>query len=104
MSIIDWLPCLGIPAPAIADIQKLFGALTIYAVDSILVGRICNWNYRFVYLASVESSSGHIFKPKAIYQLCITQSVTGLITHSVSGLITHSVSGLLKLNFNLTDF
>jgi molybdopterin/thiamine biosynthesis adenylyltransferase len=48
----DYYPC---PAtPAISDILQLVGALTIYAVDAVLMHRSCDWNYRSEYLSSAQ--------------------------------------------------
>ena len=37
--------------PAIADILQAVGALTVYAIDTCLVDRPRNWNYRRIYLS-----------------------------------------------------
>lgn len=37
--------------PAIADILQAVGALTVYAVDTCIVGRLRTWNYRRIYLS-----------------------------------------------------
>jgi molybdopterin-synthase adenylyltransferase len=43
-------PCPG--TPAISDVLQLVGAITTYAVDSLLMGRKRDWNYRAVYLST----------------------------------------------------
>jgi molybdopterin-synthase adenylyltransferase len=45
----DRHPCPG--TPAIADILQAIGALAIYAVDTLLMGRPRSWNYRRLNLA-----------------------------------------------------
>jgi len=40
--------------PAIADILQAVGALTVYAVDTCLMGRPRKWNYRRIYLSDGE--------------------------------------------------
>lgn len=40
----DRYPCPG--TPAVADILQAVGALVVYAVDTLLVKRPRNWNYR----------------------------------------------------------
>jgi molybdopterin/thiamine biosynthesis adenylyltransferase len=40
----DRYPCPG--TPAIADILQVVGALVVYAVDTVCMKRIRNWNYR----------------------------------------------------------
>jgi molybdopterin/thiamine biosynthesis adenylyltransferase len=51
-------PC---PAtPAIADILQLVGALTVYGVDSSLMGRPRQWNYRTIYLSDGRWDTGTV--------------------------------------------
>ena len=51
-------PC---PAtPAIADILQLVGALTVYAIDSSLMGRTRQWNYRIMYLSDAKWDVGTV--------------------------------------------
>ena len=45
----DRYPCPG--TPAIADILQAVGALAIYAIDTLLMGRERNWNYRRISLS-----------------------------------------------------
>jgi hypothetical protein len=40
----DTYPCPG--TPAILDILQAVGALTVYALDSLLMDRLRTWNYR----------------------------------------------------------
>jgi adenylyltransferase/sulfurtransferase len=45
----DRYPCPG--TPAVADILQAVGALAVYAVDTLLMKRARNWNYRRVSLS-----------------------------------------------------
>jgi molybdopterin/thiamine biosynthesis adenylyltransferase len=45
----DRFPCPG--TPAIADILQLVGSLAVYAVDTLLMQRRRNWNYRRISLS-----------------------------------------------------
>jgi molybdopterin/thiamine biosynthesis adenylyltransferase len=48
-------PCPG--TPAIIEILQVVGALTVYAVDSCLMARPRQWNYRELYLSDGEWGS-----------------------------------------------
>jgi len=45
----DRYPCPG--TPAIADILQAMGSLAVYAVDTLITGRVRSWNYRRISLA-----------------------------------------------------
>ena len=45
----DSFPCPG--TPAIADILQLVGSFVVYAVDTLLMQRQRNWNYRRIHLS-----------------------------------------------------
>lgn len=45
----DRYPCPG--TPAVADILQAMGALAVYAVDTLLMARVRDWNYRRIGLA-----------------------------------------------------
>ncbi|MBM3796490.1 MAG: hypothetical protein FJW31_21050 [Acidobacteria bacterium] len=45
----DRYPCPG--TPAMADILQAVGSLVVYAVDSLVMARPRNWNYRTVHLS-----------------------------------------------------
>jgi hypothetical protein len=45
----DRYPCPG--TPAIADILQVLGALAVYAVDTLLMKRPRDWNYRRISLS-----------------------------------------------------
>ena len=56
-------PC---PAtPAIADILQAVGALTVYAVDTCLMGRARKWNYRRMYLSDGEWNSAMVIERRS---------------------------------------
>jgi molybdopterin/thiamine biosynthesis adenylyltransferase len=52
----DRFPCPG--TPAIADILQAVGALTVYAVDTLLMDRPRTWNYRCVSLSDCTLDGG----------------------------------------------
>jgi molybdopterin/thiamine biosynthesis adenylyltransferase len=56
--------------PAIADILQSMGALVTYAIDSILMGRRCSWNYRALYLSSGEWDIASLISTKGACNLC----------------------------------
>jgi molybdopterin/thiamine biosynthesis adenylyltransferase len=49
----DRYPCPG--TPAVADILQAVGALAVYAIDTLLMERARNWNYRRVSLSDAEA-------------------------------------------------
>jgi hypothetical protein len=49
----DRYPCPG--TPAIADILQAVGSLAVYAVDTLLMERARNWNYRRISLSDGAS-------------------------------------------------
>jgi molybdopterin/thiamine biosynthesis adenylyltransferase len=53
----------GCPAtPAIADILQAVGALTVYAVDTCLMGRPRKWNYRRIYLSDEKCDTATVIE------------------------------------------
>jgi molybdopterin/thiamine biosynthesis adenylyltransferase len=48
----DHYPCPG--TPAIADILQAVGALAVYAIDTLLMGRARRWNYRRIGLSGAD--------------------------------------------------
>jgi molybdopterin/thiamine biosynthesis adenylyltransferase len=54
----DRYPCPG--TPAVADILQAVGALTVYALDSLLMSRSRAWNYRTISLAHAALDGGTI--------------------------------------------
>jgi molybdopterin/thiamine biosynthesis adenylyltransferase len=55
--------------PAIADILQAVGALTVYAVDTCLMDRPRNWNYRCMYLSDGRWDSGIVIDTRCNCQL-----------------------------------
>jgi molybdopterin/thiamine biosynthesis adenylyltransferase len=54
----DRYPCPG--TPAIADILQAVGSLAVYAVDTLLMKRARNWNYRRVCLSDGASDGASL--------------------------------------------
>jgi molybdopterin/thiamine biosynthesis adenylyltransferase len=52
----DRFPCPG--TPAIGDILQAVAALAVYGVDTLLMSRRCNWNYRRIGLADGRLDGG----------------------------------------------
>jgi len=52
----DRYPCPG--TPAIADILQAVGALAVYAVDTLLMSRPRNWNYRRISVSDAGLDGG----------------------------------------------
>lgn len=51
--------------PAIADILQAVGALTVYAVDTCLMGRPRKWNYRRIYLSDEQWDTGTVISRRS---------------------------------------
>jgi len=60
------LPCPG--TPAIADVLQVVGALAVYAIDSLLMGRKRTWNYRTISLSdgSLDGSTMIAARPSCL--------------------------------------
>lgn len=54
----DRFPCPG--TPAIADVLQLVGAFAVYAVDTLLMNRPRNWNYRRIGLSDSAFDGGSL--------------------------------------------
>jgi molybdopterin/thiamine biosynthesis adenylyltransferase len=52
----DRFPCPG--TPAIGDILQAVGAFTVYAVDTLLMQRMRDWNYRRISLSGLNQDGG----------------------------------------------
>jgi len=63
----DIFPCPGIPA--IADILQLVGSFVVYAVDTLLMRRHRNWNYRRVSLSDGSLDGAAVVPIRATCQL-----------------------------------
>jgi adenylyltransferase/sulfurtransferase len=59
--------------PAIADILQAVGALTVYAVDTCLMGRPRKWNYRRIYLSDGEWDVGTVISTRSDCSLMARQ-------------------------------
>jgi len=51
-------PCPG--TPAIADILQTLGSLAVYCVDTLLMNRARNWNYRRISLSDAATNGGSL--------------------------------------------
>jgi adenylyltransferase/sulfurtransferase len=58
----DRYPCPG--TPAIADILQAVGSLAVYAVDTLLMKRARNWNYRRVSLSDAAGDGASLIDPR----------------------------------------
>ena len=58
----DRYPCPG--TPAIADILQAVGSLAVYAVDTLLMRRTRNWNYRRVSLSDAAGDGTSLIGPR----------------------------------------
>ncbi len=58
----DRYPCPG--TPAIADILQAVGALTVYAVDTLLMDRPRSWNYRRISLSDATEDGASQIAPQ----------------------------------------
>lgn len=54
----DRYPCPG--TPAVADVLQAVGGLVAYAVDTLLMNRLRNWNYRTVCLQDGSEDGGAV--------------------------------------------
>lgn len=48
--------------PAIADILQAVGALSVYALDTCLMNRPREWNYRRIYLSNGQWDTGAVIE------------------------------------------
>ena len=69
----ELFPCPG--TPAIADILQLMGAFVTYAIDSVLTGRTCSWNYRAAHLYSGDWDTATIRGRKSDCRICTRKEV-----------------------------
>jgi molybdopterin/thiamine biosynthesis adenylyltransferase len=59
----DRYPCPG--TPAIADILQTLGGLVVYAVDTLLMKRPRNWNYRRLSLCDGTTDGATVVPPRS---------------------------------------
>jgi hypothetical protein len=64
----DRYPCPG--TPAIVDILQAIGSLVVYAVDTLLMERLCAWNYRRISLSDHGLDGGSMIPKKETCPLC----------------------------------
>jgi molybdopterin/thiamine biosynthesis adenylyltransferase len=64
----DRYPCPG--TPAIADILQAVGSLAVYAVDSLLMDRLCSWSYRRVSLSGLATEGAGRIPARSNCRLC----------------------------------
>ena len=78
----DRYPCPG--TPAIADILQAVGSLAVYAVDTLLMKRARNWNYRRVSLSDGTSDGASLVAPRSGCRMFVTE-VAGPDSHIKTG-------------------
>jgi molybdopterin/thiamine biosynthesis adenylyltransferase len=66
----DRYPCPG--TPAIADILQAVGALSVYAIDSVLMERPRLWNYRHIWLSGGAFDASQRITVREECRLCGT--------------------------------
>lgn len=64
----DRYPCPG--TPAIADILQAVGSFAVYAVDTLLMARLCKWNYRRISLSDPSFDDGAVIPKRDVCRLC----------------------------------
>jgi molybdopterin/thiamine biosynthesis adenylyltransferase len=57
-------PCAG--TPAIFDVLQLMGAMVTYSVDTVLMGRSCEWNYRTICLSTGNFDWAGLIQERAV--------------------------------------
>jgi len=82
----DRYPCPG--TPAIADILQAVGSLAVYAVDTLLMKRVRNWNYRRVSLSDGTSDGASLVGPRSgcrMFAPAPNNEVVGSDSHNRTG-------------------
>jgi hypothetical protein len=82
----DRYPCPG--TPAIADILQAVGSLAVYAVDTLLMKRARNWNYRRISLSDGTSDGASLMTPRPGCRMFATgpdKKVAGPDSHISTG-------------------
>jgi len=64
-------PCPGVPA--IMDILKVIAGVVLYAIDTVLMDRKRNWNYRVIHLAGFMPDVSTLIEKRASCQICQNQ-------------------------------
>ena len=57
-------------SPASIDILKVLGGLALYAADSLLMSRPCDWNYWYVSLGQSDFGGPELVKPRCDCIVC----------------------------------
>ena len=82
----DRYPCPG--TPAIADILQAVGSLAVYAVDTLLMKRYRNWNYRRVTLSDGAGDGASLVGPRPgcrMFAPALNGEVVGSDSHISTG-------------------
>jgi adenylyltransferase/sulfurtransferase len=98
----DRYPCPG--TPAIADILQMVGALSVYAIDTLITERPRMWNYRRISLADPANEGGSVVAvregcPVSDHALVNTRTRGGAVQfkdHFRSKASMRSGSGIVK--------
>lgn len=69
-------PCPGVPA--IKDILKVVAGISLYAIDTVLMERERNWNYRVVQLAGFMNDTKRLVERKTTCPLCSVNLTKGV--------------------------
>jgi molybdopterin/thiamine biosynthesis adenylyltransferase len=72
----DRYPCPG--TPAVAEILQSVGALTVYAVDTLLMRRPRAWNYRRISLSDQQLDGGSVIRVRELCTNCSPDIPSGL--------------------------
>jgi molybdopterin/thiamine biosynthesis adenylyltransferase len=79
-------PCPG--TPSVADILQAVGSLAVYAVDTLLMKRARNWNYRRVSLSNGVSDGTSLVAPRSgcrMFAAAPNNEVVGSDSHLRTG-------------------
>ena len=82
----DRYPCPG--TPAIADILQAVGSLAVYAVDTLLMKRARNWNYRRICLSDGTSDGASLVAPRSgcgMFATGLNKELAGSDSHINTG-------------------
>lgn len=71
----DVHPCPGVPA--VKDVLKLVAGLSLYAIDTLIMDRKRNWNYRMIHLAGFMPDSKAWVEPGPSCPVCGEVALNG---------------------------
>jgi len=74
-------PCPG--TPAIKDILKVVAGFVLYAIDTVILQRKRNWNYRMIQLAGFMDDDKRTLTLKPDCPLCSPIRSTGVTSHGL---------------------